>query len=53
VRQPAGGDSVDAKEFDRSDAPMASDDLLGIIHQDRITEAKLLDALCNLANLLF
>jgi len=31
---------------------MAGDDLLGVVHQDRVTEAELLDAVCDLADLL-
>jgi hypothetical protein len=32
---------------------MAGDDLLGIVHQDRVAKAELRNAVCDLANLLF
>jgi hypothetical protein len=32
---------------------VACDDLLGIVDQDRVAEAELLDAVCDLPNLLF
>ena len=41
-------DRVDAEELRGFHAAVASDDLLGIVHQDRVTEAELLDALCDL-----
>ena len=53
VRQPARRHRVDAKELGRFHAAVAGDDLLRIVHQDRVAEAELLDALCDLANLLF
>ena len=52
VRQPAGRHCVDAEELGRFHAAVAGDDLLGIVDQDRVAEAELLDALCDLANLL-
>ena len=53
MRQLACGYCVDAEELGGFHAAVAGDDLLGIVHQDRVAEPKLLDALCNLANLLF
>ena len=53
MRQLACGDRVDAQELGGFHAAVASDDLLRIVHQDRVTEAELLDAVCDLANLLF
>ena len=52
VRQPACGHCVDTKELGGFHAAVASDDLLRIVHQDRVAEAELLDALCDLPNLL-
>jgi hypothetical protein len=52
VRQLACGDHLEAKQLGRFDAAVARNDLLGIIDQDRVAEAKLFDALCDLLNLL-
>jgi hypothetical protein len=38
--------------FFRFHAAVAGDDLLGIVDQGRVTEAKLRDAICDLADLL-
>jgi hypothetical protein len=52
MRQAHRRHRVDAKKLGRFHAAMAGDDLLGIVHQDRVTEAKLRNAVCDLADLL-
>ena len=51
MREPAGGHRIDTEQLGGFHAAMAGDDLLRVIDQDRIAQAELLDAACDLSDL--
>src|SRR5436305_1327410 len=53
MRQPDRGNGVDAEQLGGFDPPVTGDDLILVINKDRIAEAKSLDAIRDLTDLLF